>query len=532
LKKFHFIDFPEQIFHFKNNKENFIPVLPIFKELSDFNRIISALKRWGDDFAVFFDRKSYSLKQFLESAKEFPNIFVEDPDIAIALRDVGFDGGIYLFSNFRQLNYPGFFKELDVIPVVTGKNNYMKAKDIGVPSVYIVSDKICVADIGLCISRKGIMQCFYNCDNRCRERSLAKAGLKFPVSIRPETTHPEDSDVLIYSENIFYPSITEGGVREQILESYWNYRYPIGKEILHSGTRGQGKIFHFSIDKKIEDALNKGLVGFYGYKGSMYKGNWVDPVNVPKVKNGKITVNLQEGFEELLLVIRYSERELDFMKKGRHFIYTLPEKKVLHEPVKDTYQVQPVNRGAGRFSNRSKITLIADDSARFSSFKGKHVEKKVLVYRKANVGKYFSDYILLDGNITDKEIEEISQLPRLRGIVVRDSLLKIYLESVFPQKDILLHPLSYSVSENAPSFLSASTTVFTSNYKTDKKRDFGWNDINIYLKNRKSGIDFISKKKLFKKGGKKELWVDISEINDKALIFLKVQAENFIRSGG
>jgi len=512
--------------------EGFVPVVPIFSQLSDFNRVVLAFKRKNIDFAVFYERAAYPLKQFLAQAHNFPGIFVEDAEIVDALRGTGYAGDLYLFSNFFQLAHPGFFKEYKTVPVVTGRKNYESALAGELAPVYVVSDKSCIADFGLCVSRKGAPQCFYNCDSRCRERSKAKSGLNFPVSIKPENRFPDDSSVIFYSENIFFPDSGKGELREQILENCWNYRFPIGKEILKPGTQGQGKSFHFVLDSEKIDLYEKGLIGFYGYKGTLYKGSWIEMTSLPKVKNGRITVPLKESYEELLMVVRYNDEEKKFLKNARHFIFTLPEGKVLEEPIEETNEPHIVQKGQGRFSKRAKLTLISDDSAAFASFKGKYVERKVLVFKRDVVGKYYSDYILLDGVIGEKDVSEIMELPKLKGIVVKDGVLKIYLERIFPDKEILLHPLSYAIPENAPSFLSASTTVFTSIFKSDRKRNYSWTDMNIYLKHRRGSLEFVSRKKLFKKGRKKELWVDIAETTDEALKFLKTQAENFIRTTG
>ena len=487
------------------------------------------MKRRKNQYAVFYDRHSYPLKQFLAQSQNFSAVFLHDAEIAAALRDTGFEGDIFMFTNFKQLTYSGFFIEYSATPVVTGKVNYDKASRDDLSPVYFISDKSCIADFGLCISRKGDSQYFYNCDNRCREKSKTKSGVYFPVSIKPEKCCPQDGPVLQYTEEPFFTSLQKGHLREPVYESNWNYRYPLGKKILSSG-KGEGKRFVFTVDKLSQQKVEKELTGFYGYKGSLYKGKWFSSVKILKAKNGKVSVEVSEDCENLLMIEQYTEKDRDFLKKARHFIFTLPEEKILEEREERKELSCVKNPPQKRFSDRIKMTLISDDTAKFTSFKGRYVERKVLVYKGENVGKYFSDHILLDGLVEMSDIEKIAALPRIKGIVVNDSMLKIHFEKLFPHKEIILHPLSYTLTDNAPTYLSASTTVFTSVFKSDKRKNYSWPDINLYLKNRKGCLEFISKKRLIKKGGRRELWVDLTETDSSALNFLKIQAENIVRS--
>lgn len=531
MEKFYFISYPEQIFNHKRNVKNGIPVLSIF-DLKDFGRIVSAIKRWEWSSAVFYKRTDYPLRQFLEAASVFDSIFINDAEVAKALRETGFEGRIFLFSNFRMLCHDGFFKEYDIRPVVTGKNNYDTTLENDLKPVYLLSDKICLSDLGLCISRKGETQYFYNCDNRCREKSTVKAGLNFPLSIKPELAAPKDCDVLVFSDNPIFPEISTATLREQILERNWNYRYPVARNIIKPGKTTNGSVFIFPSDTKIVDLYDRRMLDFYAYSGSVYKGKYVEPASVKLNGKTKITVSLKHGFESLLMVERYSEDEKDFLKKARHFIYTLPEKKVLEVPVVEEVPDRSVPQkrsGTGRFSKRVKMTLVSDNPKKFNAFKGRFVEREVLVYNSKIVPPRYNGYIYVAGNITEKDLEEISQMKTLKGVVVPDGIMKEVFLRIFPEKDIMLHPASYADSALAPSLLAASTNVMTSRYLSEKRNNYSWRDINITVKNYSGHTNFITRKRILKNGGRKELWVDLTDINDAALRYLKSQAEDVVR---
>jgi len=531
LEKFYFISYPEQIFNHKRNVKEGTPILTFF-DLKDFGRIYSAIKRWEWQTAVFYNRTDYPLRQFLTCASIFDSIFVSDAEVAKALRDTGFEGKIFLFSNFRMLGHEGFFQEFNVRPVVSGKRNYEKALECSLSPVYILSDKICISDMGLCLSRKGESQCFYNCDNRCREKSTVKQGLSFPLSIRPELVGPKDCDVLIYSDNTFFPKISTGELREQVLERNWNYRYPVGKNIIKPGKSDNGSVFTFAIDKKTLDLHDKGSLEFYGYSGSIYKGKYIEPISVKILGKTRMNVSLKHGFQSLLIVERYSEEEKDFLKKARHFIYTLPEKKVLEAPMEAEPREDRAPQkksGTGRFSKRVKMTLISDNSKKFNAFKGRFVEREVLVYNAKIVPPRYNGYIYVAGNVSEDDLETISEMKSLKGVVVPDGIMKEAFLRIFPEKDIMLHPSAYSDSSIAPSLLAASTTVMTSRYLSEKRNNYSWRDINITVKNYSGHTNFITRKRILKNGGKKELWVDLTDINDAALKYLKSQAEETVR---
>ena len=270
MKHFYFIQFPEQIFNLQQNIFEGIPVLPFFKDFDAFNRIVASQKRKSLPVALFYEKNSYPFELFLQNCSLFDFIFLSDSAIVKPLRDAGFHGKIALFSNFRMISMPDFFKNLDVKPVVSGKSNYELAKNSGLEPIYFVSDKSCIAEFGLCLSRKSIPQYCFECDNRCREKSTAKAGLEFPVSIKPDLSAPEDSDFLVFSEKTFFPEVKTSGAKEKILEKSWNYRYPVGVEILKPGKTSNKKEYIFPLDKNSTRFFDKGLIGFYGYSGAFY----------------------------------------------------------------------------------------------------------------------------------------------------------------------------------------------------------------------------------------------------------------------
>jgi hypothetical protein len=529
LEKFYFIQYPEQIFPLKQDLEGIIPVIPVYEDLADFGRIISSIKRWGRPAAVFYERTLYPLKQFLEKSGEFDSVFTIDADVAKALRETGFNGKIYLFSNFRMLIHNGFFNDFKVIPVLSGKANYDLAKNKGLEPVYFVSDKICVADFGLCISRKSDPQCFYNCDNRCREKSISKQGLEFPLSMRPEIIYPENTSILVFSDKFQFPAVKQGELRDQVLERSWNYRYPLGIEILKPGKTGNGKNYTFPLDRKSAKLFEKGLIEFYGYSGSVYKGRWIKSAKAKLSAEDKLSVSIGETYQNVLMVQRYTEDEKDLLKRARHFIFTLPEKKLLDKIEEEPENIEPVKPGPVRkYSGKTKLTLITDDIKKFHTFKGRDIERKVLVYKRG-IPTGFPEFLFIAGAINDYDFEDISHMRKLKGIVVPDGIMKEAFERMFPEKEIVLHPMSYYDPSKSPSFLSASTTIFVSRFKSEKRNSYGWNDINIFLRNQTGFTEFISRKKLSRHGGRKELWVNIADITDEALKYLKSQAELIVR---
>jgi len=530
LQKFYFIQFPEQFFFVKQNIDDAIPLLPIFNDLDDFSRIVASLQRWNRPCAVFYERTAYPFKDFLQKSSLFDSIFTFDATVAKTLRETGFSGKLFLFSNFRMLLHEGFYKEFNIRPVVSGKANFELANEKEINPLFMVSDKMCLADFGLCVSRKSTPQCSFNCDNRCREKSLSKQGVEFPLSIKPETTVPENTDCLIFSEKIKYFPLKTEKLKDQILESSWNHRYPVGHEIIKPGKTANGKNYTFSIDKKTEKLIEKGLIDFFGYSGSIHKGKWVNSSKIKMSGNDKISVLISESFQNVLMIQRYTEEEKELFKKGRHFIFTLPQKTILEKVVESEMDIPKNNENpsVGKYSKRMRFTLISDDIKRFNAFKGRDIQRKVLIYSR-NIHSGFSDYLFIDGGINDKDISEISAMTKLKGIVVPDGIMKEAFERLLPDKEILLHPLSYYDSGHSPSFLSASTTIFVSKFRSEKRNNYGWPDINIFLNNKSGFTEFISKRKLSRTGGKKELWINIAHITDEALKYLKSQAESFSR---
>lgn len=525
MKHFYFIQFPEQLFNLRQSISDGIPVVPFFEDLGVFNRIISSVKRWNWQAAVFYEKSSYPFEKFKEIAGLFDLLFITDPGIARPLRASGFKGGIYLFSNFRMLVQPDFFKELGIVPVVNGKSNYELAKDGGLEPVYFVTDKSCVAEFGLCLSRKSTPQYCFGCDNRCREKSTAKAGLDFPISIKPELTAPEGASFLLFSEKTLFPKVKTGEPREKILEKSWNYRYPIGVEILKPGKTNNKRDYVFAIDKNSAHLFDKGLIEFYGYSGSLYKGKWIGEVAARRHDETKITAEIPGTYQSVLMICRYTEEEKDFLKKARHFLYTLPEQELVPAPEEEIEET-PQKRFR-KYSERVKLTLIADDEKKFAAFKGKNVARRVLVYDR-NIPHGFADYIYIAGTLVPKDIADIAKAEKLKGIVAADMVMKETLEKLFPQKEILLHPLAYTDSDEAPSYLSASTSIFISKFKSENRSSYSWTDINIFLKNRTGYSEFISHRKMIRNGKKRELWVNIADITDDALKFLKSQSDQML----
>lgn len=522
MEHFYFIRFPEQIFNLRQNIPEGIPVIPFFDDFETFNRIIASLKRKKSVTAVFYEKSSYPFDLFLQNCAIFDYVFLADSSIVKPLREAGFTGKIALFSNFRMISFPDFFKDFGVLPVVSGKADFKFAQDSGLEPVYFVSDKACIAEFGLCLSRKSVPQHCFNCDNRCREKSTTKPGLEFPVSMKPDLNAPNDAPFLLFSEKTFFPEVKAVCARDKILEKSWNYRYPIGVEILKPGKSKDSKTYSFLLDKNSSAMFDKDLLGFYGYSGAFYKGKWIDAKNVRKVDDTKLCAEISGSYKSVLLICRYTEEEKDFLKKARHHIYTLPYQEVIPAPVKEE-NVPEKKKTFRKYSERAKITLISDDIKKFAVFKSKNVERYVFIYNR-NIPKGFSDYIYIAGNLVEKDFEDIALVEKLKGIVVSDIIMKEVLQKIFPKLEILLHPFAYSDSEEAPSYLSASTSIFVSRFRSENRNNYAWPDINIFLKNHIGYSEFISHKKMIRNGGKRELWVNIADISDDAVRFLKSQA--------
>ena len=522
MEHFYFIRFPEQIFNLRQNIQDGIPVIPFFDDLETFNRILASLKRKKSVTAVFYEKSSYPFGLFLQNCNIFDYVFLTDSSIAKPLREAGFTGKIALFSNFRTISFPDFFKDFGVLPIVSGKADFKFAKDNGLEPVYFVSDKACIAEFGLCLSRKSVPQHCFNCDNRCREKSTAKPGLEFPVSMKPDLNAPNDAPFLLFSEKTFFPEVKIVCARDKVLEKSWNYRYPVGAEILKPGKTKDSRTYSFLLDKNSSAMFDKDLLGFYGYSGAFYKGKWIDAQNVRKVDETKLCAEISGGYKSVLMICRYTEEEKDFLKKARHHLYTLPFQEVIPAPVKEE-NVPEKKKTFRKYSERAKITLISDDIKKFAAFKSKNVERYVFIYNR-NIPKGFSDYIYIAGNLLEKDLDDIASVEKLKGIVVSDIIMKEVLEKIFPKLEIILHPFAYSNSEDAPSYLSASTSIFVSRFRSENRNNYAWPDINIFLKNHIGYSEFISHKKMILNGGKRELWVNIADISDEAVRFLKSQA--------
>ena len=522
MEHFYFIRFPEQIFNLRQNISEGIPVIPFFEDFETFNRIIASLKRKKSVTAVFYEKSSYPFDLFLQNCALFDYVFLTDSSIVKPLRKAGFTGKIALFSNFRTISFPDFFKDFGVLPVVSGKADFKFAQDSGLEPVYFVSDKACVAEFGLCLSRKSVPQHCFNCDNRCREKSTTKPGLEFPVSMKPDLNAPNDAPFLLFSERTFFPEVKAVCARDKILEKSWNYRYPVGVEILKPGKSKDSRTYSFLLDKTSSAMFDKDLLGFYGYSGAFYKGKWIDAKNVRKVDDTKLCAEISGSYKSVLMICRYTEEEKDFLKKARHHLYTLPFQEVVPTPVKEE-NVPEKKKTFRKYSERAKITLISDDIKKFAVFKSKNVERYVFIYNR-NIPKGFSDYIYIAGNLVEKDFDDIASAEKLKGIVVSDIIMKEVLQKIFPKLEILLHPFAYSDSEEAPSYLSASTSIFVSRFRSENRNNYAWPDINIFLKNHIGYSEFISHKKMIRNGGKRELWVNIADISDDAVRFLKSQA--------
>ena len=526
MEHFYFIQFPEQIFNLRQNISDGIPVIPFFDDFEIFNRIIASLKRKKSATAVFYERNAYPLDLFLQNCNTFDLVFLTDSSVVKPLHEAGFKGKTALFADFRMVSFPDFFKNFGVMPVVSGKSNFELAKNNGLEPVYFVSDKMCIAEFGLCLSRKSIPQCCFNCDNRCREKSTAKPGLEFPVSMKPDLSAPDDAPFLLFSERTFFPEVKINGAKEKILEKSWNYRYPVGAEILKPGKTADKKIYTFLLDEKSSAMFDKGLISFYGYSGAFYKGKWINAENVKKTGSTKLSAEITGTYESVLMICRYTEDEKDFLKRARHHLYTLPLSEILPVPEK-TENTPEKKKTFRKYSERAKVTLISDDIKKFAAFKSKNVERRVLIYDR-NIPKNFPDYIYVAGTLNEKDVADISEMPKLKGIVVPNAVMQETFSNIFPRLEILLHPLADMDSGEAPSYLSASTPVFISRFKSENRNNYSWPDINIFLKNHTGFSEFISHKKMVRNGGRRELWVSIAGISDDALRFLKTQADRMI----
>ncbi|MBP5201960.1 hypothetical protein J6253_04395 [bacterium] len=526
MEHFYFIQFPEQIFNLRQNIPDGIPVIPFFDDFETFNRIIASLKRKESVTAVFYEKSSYPFELFLQNCNTFDYVFLTDSSVVKPLREAGFSGKIALFADFRMTAYPDFFKNSGVMPVVSGKSNFDLAKKNGLEPVYFVSDKACIAEFGLCLSRKSIPQNCFNCDNRCREKSTSKAGIEFPVSMKPDLCAPEDAPFLLFSEKTFFPEVKTSGAKEKILERSWNYRYPVGAEILKPGKTADKKSYSFLLDKNSSAMFDKGLIDFYGYSGAFYKGKWIEGVTAKKVGDSKLSAEISGAYDSVLMICRYTEEEKDFLKRARHHLYTLPLSEVLPKPEENTEKPEK-KKSFRKYSERAKVTLISDDIKKFAAFKSKNIERRVLIYDR-NIPKGFSDYIYVAGALNDKDIAEISEMAKLKGIVVPNAVMQTALGRIFPDREIILHPLSCAAYDDAPSYLSASTPIFVSRFRSENRNNYSWPDINIFLKNHIGFSEFISHKKMVRNGGKRELWVSIADISDDALRFLKSQADRMI----
>lgn len=470
------------------------------------------------------------IMDFLSISHLFKQIFLFNDDVASILRDNGYEGEIMLFSSFQQLAYPGFFQEFDLIPVVTGKENYNKAVENNLNPLYMISDKRCVAEYGLCANRRGDIQYFYDCDCRCRDKSVDKVGVDFPLSIRPDMTIPDGvSGTVFYSEKLSVEYGKTGELNPSILNSAWNYLWPLGRKILKPGKFKGDNLYHFTLDKESAELFENGLICFWGYRTKMYQGKTIQPRKVTLKGDKNLLVHTHTTYEKLLLIQQYTSKEKEMLKSARHFIFTMPESKFIDIPENGQEPEQQEGSKKSIQGRKRKVTLIIDNLDRAKIFKGRDVERIVMRFSRA-LPKMFPHYIFASGALEIEDVEFISHMKKLKGIVVPNGVMKIMFERIFNgEKEILLYPTVIRDKKKAPIFLSSSLPVFTSRFISDNRKDYRWPSLNIYLKNHKNYSEFYTRKRTVVTGGKHEVWVDLMQANDKQVAYLKSEVERLIR---
>ncbi len=524
-EQFLFLNIPEQLFLLKRGLENFIPLIPLSFDSADIERSVSYLKRKGHRYALVYDRGFGSLRKLIDNSDHADEFFLYDADAAVALRESGYEGKISLFSSFMSLSFPDFYREFKIRPVLFGEKNYKTAVKNGLNPIYFASRKRCIADFNTCVSRKGDLQNFHDCDMRCREKSFYANSVEYPFSIHPDMVAPEDAEsVLVYSDRFVPDAVRKGEPIAAPLNRHWNYSYHIGSKIVKTGRKLQEKNFSFALNRSQQDIYNNSITGFWGYGQNIYRGDWVKAKRAT-LKDGKLTVQVSTAYEKLMLIEKYDKQTWEDVKKARHFINTMP-----HKPFLRDREDEPFFESA-ETPEKKKITVLTDETAKAKAFKQRDVERVALLYRTGQIRPSFNQFLYISGELSEDDISFISNLTRLKGVIVENSIHKILFERLFEGNvQILMHPLMIRQKTRAPIYITLRLPIFHSFFTSEKGRDYRWPNLGIEIKNRRDYAVFFSNKKVVIDGEKPEIWVNLVDANEKSISFIKRETDGLVRN--
>lgn len=526
MQKYFFLDSPEQLFLLKRGYPDIIPVIPLYFDNADINRIVAYLQRKSLNFAAVLGGGNETAKDFIRNSKLFKEVFLFNADDASTIRASGYEGKIFLFVSFRELSFPEFFRQHKIRPVVAGIENYEKAMSAQLDPVYFVSSKACVADFNQCVSREGFRQNFNKCDIRCREKAKEQVSGDFPASIKPCLVYPKDAkSVIYYSEQLIPDKINAGVVEPSILNRFWNYAQPIGKKIIKPGRKTGEMKFSFNLSGDDVKLFESGLLSCWAYSGAMYRGNWLKPLKEYVKDDSVLRVTLQERCEKLLLVHRYDETSKKMLKEARHFLYTMPESKVFLplQPLEKLVDIKP------KLRKRKKLTIIVDKAEYIPMFRSRDVERTVFLYSKNAVSKFYNNYLLIATALSPDDIALILDMPRLKGVVVTDAVMKDFFEAAFKgRRTVIEHPSMVSDSRQKPVYISFQQPVFTSFFVSQNKKDYRWPSLNLEMVNYKEHSVFYFRRKTIANTEGNELWADLVNVNEETARLIKTEADRIL----
>ncbi len=521
MKQFYLITYPEQLFFFRDNDSFQKPVVSLNLSEDVLGRIIPYFKRKEIAFSLFWNSSFTTADSIAELIKDAEVLFLdEDYSIKYFREKLEYKGKIALFVSGLQLENVEFFKKYKVLPIVSTSKLVDFCEKLGLESIFFSSSKRCIASNGTCISKNGRVQTFLNCDSRCREKTNSMAKVDYPFSLRPIKLIDKNIDkVFVFSEELNPKSIIKSSKISEFLEKNWNYRFPIGKEILEAGKNVGIKRFFFRTNPRMVKTIKDGLTFFWGYSGNIYKGKKIEPLKLFwKEENKNFFVTIKENVEKLLLIQRFDVNQINEIKTAKHFLTTLPQQKVFERK-----KIEKINKNI--IAKKVLVTVLTDDVSKSSVFKSGFAKRTVFNGNLSKIPKDFHGFAL----VVDIKSIKTETLKQLKGVVVTNFVVYDFFKN---NKDfsgeILFHPLYVSEKRNKPWFITTRTPVFISDFVSEKPINYTWPREFVRMTNNKNYSVFYKERKFVVRGNVPELWIDVSKTDSRTAMFLKKQSEQII----
>ncbi len=484
----------EQLFLVRRSFSDFYPVIPLSLLTGNNVDIIGYLKRKRFPLAFLSTHDHEIIPEICDE------IWLFSSHRITRLRERGYTGNIRLFCGAKEAAYPEFFKKYSATPVITGQTAVDAWERTHIETIYLTTDTACVASYGKCINSNGELQTFISCDGRCRLKSSDRHAPPFPLSIRPERYYPKTATgIAHFSRALQAVPPSEGTVLHRHLEKVWNYRYPIGKEIITKAVALPDGRWKFpSVTKKQFQEIDNGTLSFWGYRRSLYDGFPVTPVSKQRTSSSVILA-FEEDISTLLLVRMYDQKEYDFLKQARHFIHTIP----LTQPPA-TAHAQPLPE----LTAPRTFSLIVDDPKQKNLFPAKEIKELIVRYR-GTLPRGFKGRLLLDRLPDEQVLSVIKESPAVTGIVTTDEPLKHALLIRGITKPVTCYPLALPLHES-PTLYSCRTPLFTTDFTAENGKNYRWDSLKLKLVHTAGSVTIEHFRFLRRAGGNGELWVDIS----------------------